>query len=612
MQAEERLAGRYELVELIGRGGMGEVWKARDLDTRRLVAVKLMLSEGEDDEAVARFRREAVIGGRVCHPGVVSVYDAGQDAGRLYIVMELLEGADLSAALARMPSGLPLDEAVNLALQSAEVLAAAHDHGIVHRDLKPANLFRQHDGRVRICDFGIARTADSTSGLTVTGRPFGTPAYMAPEQWRGDHVDFRCDLYALGCVLYALLVGTPPFNGDYYVLMRRHSEETPPPLHSLRPDLPFELVRLVAALLEKDPARRPRSARDVAAVLARVRDLPGGVLPVARGGGGRPVEGPVVAWLLARLRTSTDCFRLAQAAELAALVSPALALELVETAEARLWDDLSRPAWFMMSLSQLVACLQALAPSRVASLLAAAEHHLGHDDGAMSQLVGHLARTDNLTRAIALARRLPPGKHADSAWVSLTIFTQDPALALSYLDHITDPRKRDQALGRAAVTVSDSDINEAMRILSRITMRAVHIESLALLAERVARQHRDFIGARNLVRQAHEELTAYLAAHDPSTDFDAATLPSILQSAQARIETVEVRPLGPRRSPIDGMTARRRGSAIPDGPHGHHQLLELAREYIGPFSPPPLGVELLDLVSPRAPVPPEPEDATSP
>ncbi|MFF8835863.1 serine/threonine-protein kinase [Streptomyces sp. NPDC015130] len=612
MQAEEQLAGRYELVELIGRGGMGEVWKALDLDTQRLVAVKLMRSEGEDDEAVARFRREAVIGGRVSHPGVVTVHDAGQDAGQLYIVMELLEGADLSAALATMPSGLPLDEAVDLALQSAEVLAAAHDHGIVHRDLKPANLFRQHDGRVRICDFGIARTADSTSGLTVTGRPFGTPAYMAPEQWRGAHVDFRCDLYALGCVLYALLVGTPPFNGDYYVLMRRHCEETPAPLHSLRPDLPFELVRLVAALLEKHPARRPRSARDVAAVLARVRDLPGGVLPVARGGDGRPVEGPVVAWLLARLRTSTDCFELAQAAELAALVSPALALELVETAEARLWDELPRPGWFMMGLSQLVACLWALAPRRVASLLAAAEHHLGHDGDAMSQLVGHLARTDNLARAVALARRLPPGKHADSAWVSLTISARDPALALSHLDHITDPRKRDQALGHAAVTVSDSDINEAMRILSRITMRAVHIESLARLAEHLALRHRDLTAARHLIHQAHEELASYLAAHDSSRDFDAATLPSILRSAQDRVETGVNRPRSPHRSPIDGMTARRRGSAIPDGPHGHHQLLELAREYIGIYSPPPLGIELLDLVSPRAPLPPEPANASSP
>ncbi|MEU2509291.1 serine/threonine-protein kinase [Streptomyces sp. NPDC007863] len=603
------MAGRYELVELIGRGGMGEVWKGLDLDTRRLVAVKLMVSGGEGDEAVARFRREAVIGGRVRHPGVVPVYDAGQDAGRLYIVMELLEGSDLSAALAGMPSGLPLGEAVNLALQSAEVLAAAHEHGIVHRDLKPANLFLQRDGRVRICDFGIARTADSTTGLTVTGRPFGTPAYMAPEQWRGDHVDFRCDLYALGCVLYALLVGTPPFSGDYYVLMRRHSEETPPPLHSLRPDLPFELVRLVSALLAKDPARRPRSARDVAAVLARVRDLPGGVLPMARGGDGRPVEGPVVAWLLARLRTSTDCFRLAQAADLAALVSPALALELAETAEARLWDDLSRPGWFMMSLSQLVACWWHLMPRRVAGLLAAAEHHLGHDDDAMSQLVGHLASTGALARAVALARRLPPGKHADNAWVSLAISAPDPALALSFLDHITDPRKRGRTLGHAAGNVSDTDMNEAMRIVAQITMHAARIESLASLAERRATRHRDFIGARNLMRQAHEELAAYLGAHEPSNDLDAFTLPYTLRSAEVRIQVAESRPHRPHRPPIDGATARRRGSAIPDGPDGHHPLLELAREYIGSFSPPPLGVELLDLVSPRTPVPPEPEGA---
>ncbi|MFE5796513.1 serine/threonine-protein kinase [Streptomyces sp. NPDC056503] len=611
MQAGEQLAGRYELVESIGRGGMGEVWKARDLEARRPVAVKLMLSEGGDDEAVARFRREATIGSRVRHPGFVTVYDTGQDAGRLYIVMELLEGSDLSAALAAMPTGLPLDEVVDLALQSAEVLAAAHEHGVVHRDLKPANLFRQHDGRVRICDFGIARTADSTSGLTVTGRPFGTPAYMAPEQWRGDHVDFRCDLYALGCVLYALLVGAPPFGGDYFVLMRRHSEETPPPLHSLRPDLPFELVRLVAALLEKNPARRPRSARDVAAVLTRVRDLPGGVLPVARGGGGHIVEGPVVAWLLARLRTSTDCFGLAQAAELAALVSPALALELVEAAEARLWDDLSRPDWFMMSLSQLTTCWQVLAPRRVAGLLAAAEHHLGHDDAAMSQLVGQLAGTDP-ARAVTVARRLPAGKHADRAWRSLSMHARDPAVALSSLDRIADPRVRGQVLGHAAEIASDTDVDGAMRILSRIEIRGVFIESLARVAERRAVRHRDHIGARNLMRRVHEELSAYLAAHDPSEDFDAAVLPSILRSIEVRIEVGGNRSRGPRRPPVDGTTVRRRGSAIPDGPDGHHRLLELAREYVGSSSPPPLGTELLDLVSPRAPVPPEPEDAVSP
>ncbi|MFI9329417.1 WD40 repeat domain-containing serine/threonine protein kinase [Kitasatospora sp. NPDC052868] len=271
MQAGDQILGRYRLDARLGRGGMGEVWKGHDVGLERGVAVKVLLEFDAGDELLQRFRREASIGAGLQHPGITVVHDFGRHEDRLFIVMELLEGRDLAAVLAGAPGGLPVAEAVPLALQAAEALAAAHARQVVHRDLKPGNLFLLDDGRLKICDFGIARTAEATTGLTITGRPFGTPPYMAPEQWRGEQVDGRCDLYALGCVLYALLTGAPPFPAteQAWALMRRHLDEVPAPLRSVRADVPVELDRLVASLLAKDPAERP----DTPDVVRRLRGL---------------------------------------------------------------------------------------------------------------------------------------------------------------------------------------------------------------------------------------------------------------------------------------------------------------------------------------------------
>ncbi|WP_404957694.1 WD40 repeat domain-containing serine/threonine protein kinase [Streptomyces sp. 147326] len=259
MRTGEHFSGRYRLDVRLGQGGIGEVWRAYDVELGRPVAVKVLLDFDATDELLRRFRREAAIGARLQHPGITVVHDIGQHENRFFIVMELLEGEDLAQLLSRSPGGLPAAEAIGLALQATEALAAAHAQKVVHRDLKPANLFLLTDGRLKICDFGIARTADATGGLTVTGRPFGTPSYMAPEQWRGEHVDARCDLYALGCVLQALLTGAPPFPATEqpWVLMRRHLDETPADLRIVRADVPAGLAELVASLLAKDPAERP-------------------------------------------------------------------------------------------------------------------------------------------------------------------------------------------------------------------------------------------------------------------------------------------------------------------------------------------------------------------
>lgn len=284
------LAGRYRLEALIGRGGVGEVWRGTDRRLRRPVAVKLLsLDAATSGNAVARLRREAETAGTLQHPAVTVVFDIGEQphsdvpGGRLvYLVMELLEGQDLRKVLGVAPGGLPVPQALSLAEQVAEGLAAAHARGVVHRDVKPANLFVLNDGRVKICDFGIAWLSEATTRLTTDGGAIGTPRYMAPEQFGGE-VGPRTDLYALGCVLYELLTGVPPFNaaGGMAQLMYLHLNAVPPPL----PDsVPAEVRALVAELLAKDAAARPA---DAATVARRLR-------AIGSGTGERPATPPAV------------------------------------------------------------------------------------------------------------------------------------------------------------------------------------------------------------------------------------------------------------------------------------------------------------------------------
>lgn len=280
----EELAGRYRLAELLGRGGMGEVWSAADSVLRRTVAVKLLpLFAGADLER--RFQREAAILAGLRHPGITVVHDAGRHSGFLFIVMELLEGADLGNLLAEHPGGVPLQRALDLATQTAEAVGAAHSNGVVHRDLKPANVFVQAGDRVKVCDFGIARSTGATSALTATGMIIGTPPYMSPEQCRGDEVDTRSDLYALGCALFEMLTGATPFRADQsvYALLHQHVSDPPPRLAQLRPDIPAALDTLVSALLAKEPDARPVSAALVAEQLAALRGgrPPSVTVPVA-------------------------------------------------------------------------------------------------------------------------------------------------------------------------------------------------------------------------------------------------------------------------------------------------------------------------------------------
>ncbi|MFT3713202.1 MAG: protein kinase [Archangium sp.] len=272
-----KVAGRYVVVRLLGRGGMGAVYEARHEELGKLVALKVLLPKfAEDTELVARFFREARAAAAIHHPGIVDIYDLGRDGSLAFIAMELLKGEELTT---RIRFGSPLGPAFVAAvgLEIAEALSAAHERGVIHRDIKPQNIFLAEHGRdrevVKILDFGIAKLTEGEpldAQLTRTGQVFGTPLYMAPEQAHArKDLDARIDVYAIGAVLYEALAGAPPFEADSYPsLMLKIVGEPPRPLLSLRPELPPALVELVGRAMAKDRDHRFSTTRELADALA--------------------------------------------------------------------------------------------------------------------------------------------------------------------------------------------------------------------------------------------------------------------------------------------------------------------------------------------------------
>ncbi len=262
--------GGFEILTKVGEGGMGEVYKARQLNLDRTVALKVLPDRlAQDETYLERFYREAKAAARLRHPNIVSAIDVGCSNGRHYFAMEFVRGKSLAQIL-RARGRLPPKQAVDIIRQVALGLAHAHQNGIVHRDIKPSNIMVGRDGRAKLCDLGLAKREDQDEkALLQPGKTVGSPKYMAPEQARAGGVeDARSDLYSLGVTLFQTLTGRLPFEGETSRdFMRKHVLEPAPDVREFAPHVPPALAAIVAKLLEKDPSRRFQSAGELALAL---------------------------------------------------------------------------------------------------------------------------------------------------------------------------------------------------------------------------------------------------------------------------------------------------------------------------------------------------------
>jgi serine/threonine protein kinase len=279
MNEHPRKIGKYDVIDVLGRGAMGVVYRAHDPYVDRPVAIKLATHADADNEGVARrlFINEARSAGRLDHPHVLKVYEAGEDAGQPYMVMEYIAGGDTLRNYCRLDTLLPIPTVIRIIRQTADALDYAHRHGVLHRDIKPANIMLTQDGNAKLGDFGIARRmgADQTQ---IVGW-FGSPLYMSPEQARDAEITPQSDLFSLGSVFYEMLTGTPPFAAKGLTgLIHKVCNEDPQPLREVRPEIPEQLWPIVRRLLEKDLGRRYRTGgelvRDLDALLDDARNLP--------------------------------------------------------------------------------------------------------------------------------------------------------------------------------------------------------------------------------------------------------------------------------------------------------------------------------------------------
>ena len=264
--------GRYELRDLLGRGGSGSVYRAWDPQHEREVAVKILL-HSHDPQARRRFEREIKATARLRHPTIVPLLDSGEDDDTQFLVMGLIEGRDLVACA---QDGLTPVDACVLMREICLAIQFAHEQGILHRDIKPQNVLIDGTGKPLIVDFGLARLEGRDSHLTKTGTALGTPAYMPPEQvtaGRGDELDARSDVYSLGATLYHLIGRRPPFTGAKANVLLQIVEQDPPPLTSLHPACPEDVARFVHAALDKNPEARPPNARSMIRQLRELREL---------------------------------------------------------------------------------------------------------------------------------------------------------------------------------------------------------------------------------------------------------------------------------------------------------------------------------------------------
>ena len=270
VQTPRVFSNRYELTHLIARGGMAQVYRARDRLLDRPVALKVLFPELSVDRAfVERFRREAQAAANLSHPNIVPVFDWGEDAGTYFIVMEFVDGQPLSALL-RNRGSLPPERIADIGAHVAAALAYAHRHGVIHRDVKPGNVLITDDGQVKVTDFGIARAVNTEESLTQTGAVMGTATYFSPEQAEGMGVDSRSDIYSLGVVLFEMVAGRPPFLGDTPVAVAsKHVRDLAPVLSELNPGVPPALEAVIAKAMAKSPDDRYLTADELRTDLLR-------------------------------------------------------------------------------------------------------------------------------------------------------------------------------------------------------------------------------------------------------------------------------------------------------------------------------------------------------
>jgi serine/threonine-protein kinase len=264
------IAGRYQVVQKLGAGAFGTVYKAKDKILGRMVAIKTIRLEGlaaagtSLEQLMDRFKREAQVSAQLKHPNIVTIYDVGEVEGTSYLAMEFIDGIGLDRAIAGA-GRIGTERAAGLGAQVADALDFAHRHNVVHRDIKPANIMIEGGDRVKVTDFGIAKVTDSAEHLTQTGSLLGTPSYMSPEQARGAELDGRSDLFAVGCILYEMLTGKKAFRGDSITgLIFKIITEDPPPLKAEDPDIPEEMVRIISKCLAKPADQRYQTGRELA------------------------------------------------------------------------------------------------------------------------------------------------------------------------------------------------------------------------------------------------------------------------------------------------------------------------------------------------------------
>ena len=323
--------GRYRIVRKLGAGGMADVYLAEDQELGRRVAIKILNDRHANDEQfIERFRREAKNAAALNHPNIVSIYDRGEAEHTYYIAMEYLDGRSLKELIVGHGPA-PVNVAIEYARQILSALRFAHRHGIVHRDIKPHNVLVDREGRVKVTDFGIARAG--TSQMTETGSIVGTAQYLSPEQARGGEVDQRSDLYSLGVVLYELLTGKTPFEGDTPVeIAMKHLSATPQKPSELRPDIPPALDMVILRALAKDPDERYQSADEMEGDLDRV----------ARGAPVAATTVDAATQVLSRADTG------ATAATAATMIAPAAAVTRPPVVEEEVQEERGggdRPIW---------------------------------------------------------------------------------------------------------------------------------------------------------------------------------------------------------------------------------------------------------------------------